>query len=83
MTPVATTGQMAATGIIGAIIVIIQTLIQALLPDQYWQLVQQSAQFWPAVQTLLLFFALHRYGKVFSNGNGNAEALSPPVAVKP
>ena len=75
----ATAGQMTAMGVMGALIIIMQTMIHAFFPNSFWQLVQDNTQFWAALQLLLTYVALHV--GAFRNGHED-EAIppAPPIA---
>lgn len=58
-TPSSAAGQITITAVIGAMIVIVQTLIKAFFPMSFWTLVQDNTEFWASVQLLLTAIALH------------------------
>ena len=59
--------QMTAAGVVGAVIIISQKLIQAFAPGSFWTLVQNSTEFWAALQLLMTYIALHL--GIFRNGD--------------
>lgn len=49
---------LSVTAATGAFLVIFQVGLKAVAPEWFWTLVQNQADFWPAVQTLINIFAI-------------------------
>lgn len=81
-TPISTGQAIGAITVPAAMVTVFQVILQIMLPEHYWSVVQAKAEFWPSVQLLIGFMVLRAWP---SNGppkyyeQGNYYSSPPPL----